>query len=357
MNKRTLIIESIGRPIEKDFSKTSVAHARNSVILADILNADIITCERDMSITNEQKYDNIICCYASPYMKYKKLIQVVRDNPDAKLWWLVNDHDLEDNILLRNVLKETNGNRKFNMICNNERTSYRGWILRKKIKNAAGEHVGILDDFIENWYTVNLNALIFSYYKSYKWSDKKFESIYYGTMRKHRLDDLKLYQSDKITLSATPRTQEKFIKAGIDKCYFVDKLSWQRDHEHLNSYKFSLYIEDIHTHDHYAFMANRFYEGLMFNVINIFDSKCAKNIEKSGYRIDPKFVVNSAEEYYNLVDQLSDQESFESALADNTEHIRKAECEYRRTVHSLQDLLGVYVDFAPFEVNYTLDDF
>ena len=119
-----LIIESIGRPIETDFSKTSVAHARNSVILSQIIDADIITGDKDMHLAEGKQYKNIICCYASPYMKYKKLIHILRDNPDAKLWWFVNDHDLEDNILLRNILKETDGKRKIHMVCNNSRENY-----------------------------------------------------------------------------------------------------------------------------------------------------------------------------------------------------------------------------------------
>lgn len=354
-----LIIESIGRPIEIDFSKTSVAHARNSVLLADTIGADLITCERDIHITEGKKYKNIICSYASPYMKYKKLIHVIRDNPEAKLWWFVNDHDLEDNILLRNIIKETNGERKINMICNNTRENYRGWILRKKIKNLEGEVIGLLDDFIIEWHTLNLNVLLFNYLLPYTWTDKKFESIYYGTMRKWRLPDLLEYQKTGMFLSATSKSQKKFIKNGVDMCRMVDKLSWERGREQLKRYKFSLYIEDLHTHDHYAHMANRFYEALICNTINIFDGKCSENIRKSGFEIDDRFIVNNSDEYIKTVSGMKTQSDFENALIDNEKHIIKAKVEHDELISQLrdifevnQDYLNVYAKYkTPFEPN------
>lgn len=358
-----LIIESIGRPIETDFSKTSVAHARNSVILANAIDADIVTCERDIHLADGKTYDNIICCYASPYMKYKKLIHIVRNNPNAKLWWFVNDHDLEDNILLRNVLKETKGERKIHMICNNERESYRGWIMRKKIKDEDGNLLGLLQDFIVEWHTLNLNAMIYSYEIPYKWEDKTRESIYYGTLRKWRLDDFLEYQKTGMTLSATTRTQKKFIENGVDQCPMVDKLSWQRGLEDLKKYKFSLYIEDEHTHDHYAHMANRFYEALMCNVITIFDKKCAKNLSKSGFVVPKGLIVNNAEEYVKVANRLTTRENFEKLLAVNERYKVQARREHDEVIAALQNIfcsgkvpesrveINAEVDFA------TLSDF
>jgi len=335
---QNLIIESIGRPIEKDFSKTSVAHARNSVILADIINADLITGERDIHLSQDKTYDNIICCYASPYMKYKQLIQVVRDSPNAKLWWFVNDHDLEDNILLRNVIKETNGTRTINMICNNQRSSYRGWILRKKIKDENNKVIGLLDDFIMEWHTFNLNALIYNYSVEYEWYDKLLESIYYGTMRKWRLDDLIEYQRTGLTLSATTKTLKKFKDNGVDQCPSMNKLSWQKGCEQLKMFKFSLYIEDLHTHDNYAHMANRFYEALMCNVITIFDKKCLNTIRQSNYTISDEFIVENAEEYVTKTKALSQQDAFEEALLINENHKIIAKAEHDEVVIELQKL-------------------
>lgn len=336
---RNLIIESIGRPIEVDFSKTSVAHARNSVILAHMIGADLITGDKDIHLTDGVKYDNIICSYASPYMKYKTLIQVVRDNPDAKLWWFVNDHDLEDNILLRNVLKETLGKRKINMICNNSRQGYRGWVLRKKIRDENRNILGLLDDFIVEWHTLNLNAMIYSYNIPYEWSHKTRNSIYYGTMRKWRLDDLIEYQHPTLTLSATPKAQKKFIDNGVTKCNFMDKLSWQRGHERLKNFKFSLYVEDIHTHDNYAHMANRFYEALMFNVVTLFDAKCINTINDSNFTIDEKYIVSDSESFNQRVIELGGQYEFEQCLIDNEAHKKIAKQEHVEITDYLTTLL------------------
>lgn len=335
-----LIIESIGRPIEADFSKTSVAHARNSVILSQILDADLITGEKDLHLAEGKAYDHIICSYASPYMKYKTLIDVVRNNPDAQLWWFVNDHDLEDNILLRNVLAETNGQRGFNMICNNSREGYRGWILRKKVRNLAGEQIGILDDFIGHWHTLNLNALIYQYERPYSWEEKTGGAVYWGTMRKWRLPDLIEYQGPHLTISATPRTQKKFAENGVSSSPFVDKLSWQRGCEDLAQYKFSLYVEDEHTHENYAHMANRYYEALMFNVVTFFDAKCRANIEKSGFLIDPFFIVNGRAELTRRMAEVSHRLPFESALADNDHNRKRARFEHAHAKQYLKLLFN-----------------
>ena len=340
MKMRNLIIESIGRPIEKDFSKTSVVHARNSVILADIIDADLITGDRDIHLAEGKTYDNIICCYASPYMKYKKLIQIVRDSPNAKLWWFVNDHDLEDNILLRNVIKETNGSRTINMICNNERSSYRGWILRKKIKDENGDILGLLNDFIIEWHTMNLNALIYNYTIAYNWNDKIFESIYYGTMRKWRLADLKEYQHSEMVLSASTRIMKKFKDNGVNRCLTMDKLSWERGHEQLKQFMFSLYVEDEHTHDHYAHMANRFYEALMCNVVVLFDKKCINTIKDSNYDIDERFIVDGVEDFKSKIYDMNDKDAFESALIENEKHKLIATNEHLEVVNQLKKIFS-----------------
>lgn len=343
-----LIIESIGKPIEKDFSSTVVAHARNSVILSDIIDADIVTGDQDIHITEGKTYENIICSYASPYMKYKMLIDVVRNNPNAKLWWFVNDHDLEDNILLRNVLKETDGDRHFSMVCNNSREGYRSWVLNKKMKNSKGELMGLLNDFIDEWYTLNLNALIYNYHVPFDWKDKQQglnllgensnESIYYGTMRKWRMEDFVEYQKADIVFSATQSTQRKLVNAGVMGYRFVPKLSWERGKEDMNKYMFSLYMEDEHTHDNYAHMANRFYEGLMFNNITLFDSKCQKTIDKSNFDIDDMYIVDGAEEYMDTVSLFRDKKTFEDCLETNNFHKSIAEVEHRTVVEQLRTI-------------------
>jgi hypothetical protein len=218
------------------------------------------------------------------------------------------------------------------------------------MKDSKGELMGILDDFIEEWHTLNLNALIFNYTREFDWKDKQKrinllgenlnESVYYGTMRKWRLTDFLEYQKADIMFSATPRTQKKLINNGCTDYRYVDKLSWKRGQEDLNKYMFSLYIEDEHTHDNYAHMANRFYEALMFNVITLFDHKCQGTIDKSNFDIDPMFVVDGAEDYMKTVESLRDPVAFENALGYNKQYQSIALQEHDDVVQALTNLLG-----------------
>lgn len=335
---RILIIESIGRRVEEDFSKTAVVHARNSVIIADILGADLLASAKDYELYADKTYDHIICAYASPYMKYKQFIGVIEDNPDATLWWLVNDHDLEDNILLRNVIKNSQGTRKFNMICNNPREGYRQWCLRKKMKSHEGEVMGLLNDFIVEWHTMNLNALIFNAPNDYNFEDKTEELIYFGTYRKWRHEDFLLYQGDRTTFSASKKRQQKFSENGIVESPFIDKLCWTIGDEDLKRFKFSLYIEDLHTHDNYAFMANRFYEALMCHVVTFFDAKCQGTIDKSEFDIDPYFVVQDRTELYKKMDECSDALNYGNAILRNREFVLTALREKREVTQALKGL-------------------
>lgn len=336
---RILIIESIGRRVEADFSKTAVAHARNSVIIANILGADLLGSAKDYDLYADKEYDHIICAYASPYMKYKQFIGVVDNNPNAKLWWLVNDHDLEDNILLRNVIKNSNGERKINMICNNPRDGYRGWILRKKMKDSDGNHMGILNDYIVDWHTMNLNALIFNGVDELDWEEKTEDLIYFGTYRKWRHEDFLLYQGEKTVFSASKKRQQKFLQNGITESPFIDKLSWELGNEDLKRFKFSLYVEDLHTHDNYAYMANRFYEALMCNVITFFDAKCQGTIDKSEFDIDPYFVVQDRNELYHKMEECGNTTSnYVEALGQNREHVLTALREKMEVIQTLREI-------------------
>ena len=110
-----LIIESCEKVI-KDKNASSIVHVRNSCILKEELNCDLVSHESEIENALLKKYDVIICAYASPYMKYNNYLRILDNNPEAKMYWLVNDHDVEDNILLRKwALKYE---KTYDMICN-----------------------------------------------------------------------------------------------------------------------------------------------------------------------------------------------------------------------------------------------
>ena len=284
---KILIIESTSRtkPLAEDYSDTSIVHCRNSLILKRELNADLIDGEYDLPRILENKYDVIICCYASPYMPNIPYRKIIDNNPHAKLVWLVNDHDLEDNQLLRYAITEKG--RTYDMICNNPREGYRHWILGKTILDRK------LNDFINEWHTCNLNCLIFR-------DDvvpikdlietRKSGFIYYGTFRKHRSEDFSNYLHEGITLSTSTKHWKKFQELGCTP-FYTRPISWELGREGLINYEYSLYIEDKHTHDNYAFMANRFYEALMLDVVCLFSPNTNTTIEKSGYQIHQKSIL------------------------------------------------------------------
>jgi hypothetical protein len=286
----------------------------------------------------EKKYDAIICAYASPYMKYNAYLDVLNANPQAKMFWLMNDHDVEDNILLRKWSHENN--RTYDMICNNPREGYRGWILRKK---SAGK---LLNDWIENWTTLNLNTLIFDE-NEYKNSNvHKSGTVYYGTFRKHRIKDMLDYNGLKYDLSASKKNHAKFVNAGIDAT-FIDKLDWEFQtgpqffsYKRLKDYKYSLYFEDAHTHENYAFMANRFYECVMFNVLMLFDTRCMGTVTKSGYVVDKKQVIVSADDATSLISELeADPKEYERLMEVQRSNVEIILSERNRVLEDIKKLL------------------
>lgn len=281
---KTLIIESTSKtkPLLNDFSDTSIVHCRNSLILRDHLKADLLDGEYVLEDVLKNRYDVIVCCYASPYMPHIPYRQVIDANPDARLVWLVNDHDLEDNQLLRYAIEK---GRSYDMICNNPRSGYRHWILGK---NIGGKK---LNDWIDRWHTCNLNSLIFTPPTA---SGVPFQSglIYYGTYRKHRAEDFARYLKAGVTVSSSIKHWKKYVSLGCDAS-FIRPLKWTKGAEDLRAYAFSLYLEDKHTHTNYAFMANRFYEALQCGVVPLFAANCADNVARSGYVVSTNQILPS----------------------------------------------------------------
>lgn len=232
-------------------------------------------------------------------------------NPNARLVWLVNDHDLEDNQLLRYAICEKN--RSYDMICNNPREGYRHWILNK---NIAGKK---LNDFIDGWHTCNLNCLIFRndiQLKKDLIENEKERIIYYGTYRKHRSEDFQKYLHYGLTVSTSIKHWKKLQALGCTS-KLTNTLSWEIGRESLRNYKYSLYIEDKHTHDNFAFMANRFYEALMCNVGCLFAPNTFQTINKSGYSLNSKAIL--PEDCFNknlneYIDSLNHQEIISSQI-------------------------------------------
>lgn len=336
---KTLIIESCEKRITPD-SVTSIVHVKNSLLLRDYLDCDFVSHESEISKALEKDYDRIICAYSSPYMKYNKYLEILQKNTNADMYWLVNDHDVEDNILLRKWLLENN--KPYHMICNNPRESYRGWILRKKMNGLT------LNDWIQNWHTVNLNTLVFDEQMFFNTLDAPKENvIYYGTFRKHRIKDMLDYNDVDYFLSSSTKNHAKYKDAGI-KAKFIEKIMWTEQDEdffepvgfRLKDYKYSIYFEDEHTHTNYAFMANRFYECVMNNVLMFYDSRCHLVIKQSEYAIDPFQIVKNGEELKQKMEMLdSDHDSYKHYLSIQQSNVEKIKKERKQVFETIKEIL------------------
>lgn len=271
--KRACIITSTNR-VGSCATTAVMVHLRNALCLHRELGIDLIEGEADAHKLTENKYDHIICSYASFYMPWKAYFDGVMQS-DARLWWMVNDHDVEDNVLLRNVLKATNCERKYGVISNNSREGFRQWILRKWI--IKGERR--LNECIDDWNTINLNALTYENFDGI--AEQNYPVLYWGSWRKWRLPYFKKYSNPMIYFSTSTKNRKKLVANGCEFSY-LDKLSWGNDSELLMATA-TIYLEDPHTHTNFAFPANRFYEALGYGVQIYFDESCRPNAEKFGY--------------------------------------------------------------------------
>ncbi|MBM3453545.1 MAG: hypothetical protein FJX80_00205 [Bacteroidetes bacterium] len=326
-----LIIEATSKrkPLAEDYSDTSIVHCRNSLILKNALAADLLDGEYFLPEVLKKQYDVIICCYASPYMPHVPYRQILEKNPKARYIWLVNDHDVEDNQLLRWGIQ--NMNLSYDMICNNPREGYRHWILNKNISNKK------LNDFINKWLTVNLNSLIMDDSKIPVDFSQKNGVVYYGTYRKWRAESFKKFLTEGVFLSASNKNWKKFQALGCN-CNYIPKLEWQKNNEDLRKFKYSIYMEDEHTHTHYAFLANRFYEALMSDAVMLFDADCANTIKKCGYAI-PEYLILDDEKLKNGVVNYAESLAFQTNLMYQQTFFDQAMHEKRTTVEQIKQFI------------------
>lgn len=296
-----------------------MVHCRNALELHRKLGVELIEGEED-AYKLDQPWDNIICNYASFYMPWRAYFDKVMKS-DANLYWMINDHDVEDNILLRNILQATNGERKYSVISNNTQQGFRQWILRKWI--IKGEKR--LEDCIQNWHTVNLNALTYEPIERTN-NTELFEhkAMYWGSWRKWRLPYFKKYSHPSITFSTSPKNVKKLVSNGCVYNY-VPPLKWGKE-SLLASANAALYIEDPHTHDNYAYPANRFYESLSYDLDILFDS----SVVQTASRIGNCQFVNSAEEFI---------EASNNRSQDNTIWKKQAQTDKENTTQEIKWIL------------------
>jgi hypothetical protein len=151
-----------------DLKKMIDAHLRNSVIISNEINADLLCVESDFMKALKKNYDILILGYASGYAPFQLIKKLVNNNPNAKKIVLSNEY---------NIVPSIGGFHPYDLIANYDKIKSKG-------------------NTINNFYTLNLN-LLFARLPN-EITEKKYNCIYYGTFRVNRSKYFKEYLQNEI---------------------------------------------------------------------------------------------------------------------------------------------------------------
>ena len=98
MNKNILVVDPHGCRIHEG---TTNVHARNSVILADYLGADLMYDSKTQSdMLLQKKYDKVIFVHASRYQHASKLSKILAKQENIDYYYVTNEYNLGENVAL-----------------------------------------------------------------------------------------------------------------------------------------------------------------------------------------------------------------------------------------------------------------
>lgn len=309
--------------------KNSSLHVRNSYILKNYLDADLIGSEPKYIDSLTKSYNRILFVSSSGYTEVSYFVDWILNNHNNNVsyYYICNDYNVGEPVLLW-ILSSKNGI-KYNVIANHKGEE------NKKLRGVN------LKERIENWDIVNLNSLIYDHnIKEHKNSIssffntdfKKTDIIYFGAFRKGRVKYFKKYIDNNFPLSTSKKNYQKYNENGIHG-FWNKRLNWYGSINTLHNYKSSLYIEDEATHEWYSCLANRYYEALSYNIPSFFDLSCMNTIRKSGYPIDHFFIVNSKEELWNKIRML---DNYDYDLSEEKEMARQ---EKEETLKKIKEII------------------
>jgi len=280
MKPRILIVDS-----HKGYAHDAVTnmHLRNSMILAEYLNATLVTTNPQSHLQAKGVWDKIIFVHASYYSFVNK--RFLDESPKADLFFVTNEYTITPPTLLLLAVKE---GRSYSVIANFHK-EHSDMKLSENNRNA-----------ISSWNMLNLNALIYedpatNVPEELGFFNNKRPCVYYGTYRPDREIYFKKYFRKWMIVSTSNKNQHKFTKQGIHAT-FIDKLQWVGTEQRLSGFASSLYIEDTTTHANYNHLANRFYEALSHGIPCFFDMSCRKTVRKSGWNVERFWFVDSEKE-------------------------------------------------------------
>ena len=287
------------------------SHTRNSLILSNELGWDLVSRVEDIKRYWHNSYDNLIYSYATFYSDVKHLNQIFERNPQARLFWLINE---------------------YNVGCNT-------FVYRYLIKNSGG----IIANFVHlkmpkhpnvTQYTVNLNTIIYRDIPS-QIRPTIVNPIYFGCYRPDREIYFRRYFKEKFIVSNSKKNLKKLAALGLT-CRYVERLNWAPGHESLRNFMFGLYIEDVFTHTHYNFPANRFYEMLMCNTITFFDVNCRNTFNRYGLEIPDIFWVK---DYKDLMSKCK-KERYDEYLALQNRYKEKIKDERKDVIDKIHSIVN-----------------
>jgi len=267
-------------------SKFNSVNMRNFEILSGELNADFIYSEYDTRLNN--KYDICIVGFGSKNTEVKKSVPFLINNC-KHIIIMVGEYEHNDNPAL------FYSKREFHVIRN-----YVG-------KSLVGSKKLQLSDTI-----INLNTIIIR--EPNNIGEKLHDCIYYGRYRSGRRIYFSKYLHFPIWLSTSPKNFRKFKDDRLTSRN-ITALNW--GNSDLDLFRYSLYIEDVHTHNNYNYLANRYYEAGIHNNVIFFDINCTNTIllsEISEYYNDIKYYI--VQDYDSLICKIKEcNNNFEKHLS------------------------------------------
>lgn len=307
----TLLINSA-----KIAKNPTTAHTRNAIRLSEITGLKLVSTIEECKSLNRNDFDVFVIVGAAFYPKTAEIDQWIRNGNIKKVIWINNEYQVSPNSEYARLFKDFNS------------------LLISNVQDKAANKAKGFDDFL----AINLNVLLFD--ETHRPIFKKYDLVYYGTYRSDRRLSLQKYFFDsEFHLSSSQKNIRKFNQLAACNAKFCDKLNFEKEKETLNLFKYSLYIEDEFTHKNFNYLANRFYECLMCNVVLFFDFECKGTLEKSGYKIIDKFFVKNYEDLKNKVDSF---DFFECLAQQRNAWITKAIEEKKEVEQCLYSVLTDY---------------
>jgi hypothetical protein len=318
-------------------------HVQNAKEMHKHLGWDLVwDVEREIiDALMEQQYDAIMFIHATGREKSRIMIDTLVDRyldrgmPLPEFYFFKNDYDLGENHGLWALCRDHDV--EYTMIANFHRE---GELRCMK--------------YINDWTYVNINTLLYNevdrdwrneevpitlFAPENNYGLKQYGLFYWGQYRKDRIEGFQRYVDKRFFFSTSRKNMPKF-KRHFD-ANFVNRVEAERFVE----FKYTLYVEDVHTHKHFNNLANRYYEALMYDIIMFFDSHCMDTLkiatEQAGYQWHDIFIVHNKEELHDKVALLeSDRRLYDSALAWQAQNKPYAMAEKVKTLKQINEIVN-----------------